>query len=140
MKKITRSIIIFSVFVFVNACKKNSDSEPAFVATGYWRGHLPVDFHTIVGLVNHADGTSRYYLMAGVDTASAAVKYDGTYTAKSGFFHAEYHLDSTGYGDTLSLETTSTSANTMSGLIVEHGISGTTHFAAAYNFELIKQP
>ena len=74
-----------------------------------------------------------------LDTSVAILKYDGSYKVSGDSFKAEYYYDSTGYRDTISLQSASVSSNSIRGTIVEHGVYNTQYFAGAYNYEVIKQ-
>ena|SRR5258706_11743600 len=135
-----RIVLIILSLLILDSCKKDKNISPAFSAPGYWRGNLSIDPTVVVGIVNKPNGTSRYYLLSrNLDTATAPLKYDGTYTVDKDIFHAEYRFDSTNFTDHLSLETTRTASNSMEGVIVQYGLSDGTSFAGTYNFDVIKQ-
>jgi hypothetical protein len=139
-KFIALVMMTVTLLIFASCNKERVTQQPSFVATGFWRGNFPIDVHTIFGIVNRPDGTSRYFLMGDqLDTTQALLKYDGTYRVDGNFFHADYHFDSTGFRDTLIMETLTTSPTAMTGIIIERVTTTTEHGEATYNYNLIKQ-
>jgi hypothetical protein len=109
MKKMFITATLFSLILLLS-CKKDT---PSFSATGYWKGNL---FYYTSALLNRPDGTTRMYAKipgpGSTDTASAEFKYDGTFTVSENVYRAVIFQ---GGPDSLILESTSTSAKTMSG-------------------------
>jgi len=85
-----------------------------FSPEGYWTGKF--GFFEDMGVLNRPDGTSRFYALStgNPDTAVAPLKFDGTYTVRGNVFHADY----TDTRNTIHLETSHTTSNSMSGVLV----------------------
>lgn len=85
-----------------------------FSAEGYWAGKF--GFFEDMGVLNRPDGTSRFYALStgNPDTAMAPLKFDGSYTVRGNVFHADY----TDTRNTIHLETSQTTSNSMSGVLV----------------------
>jgi hypothetical protein len=111
--------------VIAIACKKEI---PGFKAEGFWRGNAYL-YHAAI--LNRTNGTSRlYFVIPGTDTSKAGSKVEGTYTMSQGKFTAIF-LEAS---DTLIVESTSTSATTLSGLV------RSTTLGQAVPFNFTKQP
>ena len=109
MKNLFNAAFFCSAIFLMTQCSKNEGLE--FSPIGFWRGNAFVS-HT--GILNNPNGTSRiYYRIPGADTAHAQLIQDGTYTMTNGCFKAKYPYNNT---DTLFIESTSASANALSGL------------------------
>lgn len=125
------------VLCILFSCKKDKDDPPVdnssgFSAPGFWRGVIAGRTATLgFGVLNRANGTCRVYDLAnGPDTTQVA-KLDGTYTVTGDYYRA--HIPGAGPGNSIFLETTSTTARIMKGIItIDNGGAG--------YFEFIKQP
>jgi hypothetical protein len=119
-----RTLTIATIFLLTTiaiACKKET---PAFKPEGFWRGNAYL-YHAAI--LNRPNGTSRlYFVIPGTDTAKAGSRLEGSHSMNKGKFTAIFYEAS----DTLIVESTSTSANVLSGLV----ISTTLGQAVPFNF------
>jgi len=142
MKTIILTLIIALTSVFGISCtkEKNANRVAPFDATGFWQGNFPIDPHAIVAIFNRQDGSSRYYLMGQFhDTANAFVKYDGKFKVTGDFFQASYRFDSTGFKDSILLQTLTTSPTAMTGIMIQQTRTTADSGEGIFNFNLIKQ-
>jgi hypothetical protein len=116
MKKLNAAFFIIPVLILIISCKKDNDTAPVLAPEGYWAGNF--GFFENMGILNRPDGSSRFYtLLAGnPDTARAPLKMEGTYTVRGNVFHADY----SDTRNTIRLETSHTTSNSMSGVLVLH--------------------
>jgi hypothetical protein len=113
--------------VIIISCKKENET-PAFKPEGFWRGNAYL-YHAAI--LNRQNGTSRlYFVIPGTDTAKSLTKLEGTYSMNQGKFLAVFHDPA----DTLFIESTSTSATVLSGLVLS------TLQGQAVPFNFTKQP
>jgi hypothetical protein len=118
-------VLICMIAAIAIACKKET---PGFRPEGFWRGNAYL-YHAAI--LNRQNGTSRlYFVIPGTDTSKAGSKVEGTYTMSQGKFTAIF-LEAS---DTLIVESTSTSATTLSGLVIS------TTLGQAVPFNFTKQP
>jgi hypothetical protein len=119
------------------SCKKDNATVPQFSAAGYWEGNFLVPAPVVTVILNKSNGSSRFYGLStgNPDTALAPLKFDGTYTVNGEIFHANYTDTS---GNTIRLETSRTTLNSMSGVLVLFIKLG--NIETANSFEVIKQP
>jgi hypothetical protein len=129
-----KRIILIATLLSLFSCKKDKNTTAPVSVTGNWRGTLILG--TTAVFVNRPDGTGSFYGLSGVyDTADAALKFHYTYTVTSNIFHATGADTS---GDTLTVETSHTASDYMSGVIlIANPPLNTT---ATYPFDVFKQP
>jgi len=116
MKKLNTALVIIPVLILIISCKKDNDTASVLSPEGYWTGNF--GFFESMGILNRPDGTSRFYQLStgNPDTARAPLKLDGTYTVWGNVFHADY----SDTRNTVHLETSHTTSNSMSGVLVLH--------------------
>ena len=89
-----KEIIILSVFMatlLITACRKEKTEQTS--ASGYWFG---VVTGNEMAVLNKENGTARLYVFPvnvnGRDTATDAVKYDGTWQVSGNIYSSIYNL------------------------------------------------
>jgi hypothetical protein len=133
------SFLVLTI-LFLFSCKKNNDRDPIspFSAPGFWTGSLSAGVG--IGIINREDGTTRLYiLVSNADTATAPIKHDGTYTVSGGVYKAEYQNGDVNSHNTINLETSRTTAYSMTGVFVQDGVIGGNHSSSNYIFNVGKQ-
>ena len=142
MKVAKISPIFIPVLPLLFSRKKDKDTMPSFSNTGYWMGYLSSGDN--IGMITRPDGTCRLYVLKdnpeGTEDISSLQKFEGIYRINEDVFYADQSFKSSRGHNRLSMETSRTTSNSMTGVIV-HDISfGSSNYVTTYHFRIVKQP